>query len=182
MARPRRGTLKRRKTKQGTSYGVSFSYRSTEFYVHFGGDWEGWDEARAATEQRFLMEKVNRGEWTPPPVESALAGPAQIPAFQIEASEWLHRRKLRAGDPSGSSKTIRDLEWRLSVVMDKFAPVAIDRIDFALADELVTELCEERAEIERALADGVPLMRTVTTRHGQSYRARRRAVANGSIR
>jgi hypothetical protein len=50
MARPRRGSLKRRPTKQGTSYGVVFTYRGEEFYEHFGGEWEGWDEERAAEE------------------------------------------------------------------------------------------------------------------------------------
>jgi hypothetical protein len=50
MARPRRGTLKRRKPKRGISYGVSFSYRSAEFYVHLGGAWEGWNDERAARE------------------------------------------------------------------------------------------------------------------------------------
>jgi hypothetical protein len=161
MARPRRGSLKRRPTKQGTSYGVVFTYRGEEFYEHFGGEWEGWDEERAAEEQRFLMEKVNRGEWKP-----TRAGPttrlaaAVSPTFQVEASQWLHGRKVRAGDPDGRTKTIRDLEWRLSVVMDKFGPVPIDGVDFALADELVVELCEERAAIERAEAEGVPPTRT----------------------
>ena len=184
MARPRRGTLKRRPTKQGTSYGVSFTYRGEEFYKHFGGEWEGWDEERAAEEQRFLMEKVNRGEWTPAKAAPArrLAGAAS-PSFQVEASQWLHRRKMRAGDPDGRTKTIRDLEWRLSVVMDKFGPEPIDRVDFALADELVVELCEERAAIERAEAEGVPLTRSVRDpRTGRSYEARRRGISNGSIR
>jgi integrase len=57
MARPRRGTLKRRPTKQGISYGVAFTYRGEEFYEHFGGEWEGWDEERTAEEQRFLIER-----------------------------------------------------------------------------------------------------------------------------
>src|SRR5215218_10265007 len=69
MARPRRGTLKRRPTNRGVSFGVAFTYRGREYYEHFGGEWEGWDEERAAQEQRFLMEKVNRGEWTPPSAE-----------------------------------------------------------------------------------------------------------------
>ena len=184
MPRPRRGTLKRRSTKRGTSFGVSFSYRGEEFYVHFGGDWEGWDEERAAEEQRFLMEKVNRGEWKPTTARAAsMSEPPVMPTFQVEASQWLHRRKLIAGDPDGRSKTIRDLEWRLSVVMDKFGSEPIDGVDFALADELVVELCEERAAIERADAAGVPLMRSVLDPHtGRRYEARRRGVSNGSIR
>ena len=184
MARPRRGTLKRRRTKQGTSYGLAFTYRGEEFYEHFGGEWEGWDEERAAEERRFLMEKVNRGQWTPAKAEPQRGLAAEVsPTFQVEASQWLHRRKVRAGDLEGRSKTIRDLEWRLSVVMDKFGPEPIDRVDFALADELVIELCEERAAIEHSRAEGVPLMRTVLDpRIGHSYQARRRGVSNGSIR
>jgi hypothetical protein len=153
MGRPRRGTLKRRPTKQGISYGVAFTYRGEEFYEHFGGEWEGWDEERAAEEQRFLMEKVNRGEWTSAKAESARGlATAATPSFQVEASQWLHRRKVRAGDLEGRTKTMRDLEWRLSVVMDKFGPALIDELDFGLADELVIELCEERAAIGRAAA------------------------------
>jgi len=183
MARPRRGTLKRRKTKQGISYGVAFTYRGEEFYEHFGGEWEGWDEERAAEEQRFLMEKVNRDEWTPAKAEPARGlATAARPIFQVQASQWLHRQKVRAGDLEGRSKTIRDLEWRLSVVMDKFGPEPIDGVDFGLADELVIELCEERAAIERAAAEGVPLMRTVSDPRTGGYRARRRGVSNGSIR
>jgi integrase len=183
MARPRRGSLKRRPTKLGISYGVAFTYRGEGFYEHFGGEWEGWDEERATEEQRFLMEKVNRGEWAPAKAESARGlATAASPTFQVEASQWLHRRKVRAGDLEGRSKTIRDLEWRLSVVMDKFGPAPIDELDFGLADELVVELCEERAAIERAASDGVPLMRTVRDSRTGTYVARRRGVSNGSIR
>ena len=148
--RQRTGTLRRKHSLQGVSYGVQFSYRGESYYVHFGGSWDGWTEERAADEQGFLMAKVNRGEWTPPPRDTAPARPASTPTFQVIASEWLHRHKLKAGDPDGTSTTIRDLEWRLAVVMDKFGPVAADRVDFALAEDLVAALCEERLAIERA--------------------------------
>ena len=95
MGRPRSGTLRRHQTKQGISYGVAFSYRNQQVYVHLGGEWDGWDDKRAAEEQRFLMEKVNRGEWTPAKAEPALGvATAASPSFQVEASEWLHRRKV----------------------------------------------------------------------------------------
>jgi integrase len=182
MGRPRRGTLKRRATRQGISYGVAFSLGGREYYEHFGGEWEGWDEQRSLEEQRFLMEKVNRGEWTPP--QGAPTPRSEpMPTFQIEASRWLHRRRIRAGDPDGRSKSMRDLEWRLSVVMDKFGDVPIDRVDFALADELVVELCAERLAIEHARERGQPLMRTVRDpRTGRRHQVPRRGVSNGSIR
>lgn len=183
MPRPRTGSLQRRKTRRGASWGVLFRLHGENFYVHFGGEWEGWTEARALDEQRFLMAKVNRGEWQPPSV-AAPAGPASpVPTFQREASEWLHRYKLRAGDPDGRSKSVRDLKWRLSVVMDVFGPVPIDQINYSLAETLVTELCEERVAIARGRARGRPLKRRVENpRTGRKYEVRRRGVANSSIR
>lgn len=129
------------------------------------------------------MGKVRRGEWTPP-VREEPSRPVDValPTFQVEASEWLHRRKVKAGDPEGRSATIGDLEWRRKLVMDKFGPVPLDRVDYALADELVSELCEERLAIESARERGKPLMHTITTKDGRRYRARRRSIANSSIR
>jgi integrase len=129
------------------------------------------------------MAKVNRGEWTPAPREPLPTPAGAAPSFQLVASEWLHRHQLKSGDPDGRSKTSRDLRWRLSVVIDKFGPVPADRVDYALADELVTELCEERLAIERAREFGAPLMRTqINARTGRPYRARRRGLSNTSIR
>jgi integrase len=182
MARPRQGSIMRRRTARGTSFGLRFMYRGERFYVHLGGEWEGWTEARALEEQRFVMSKVNRGEWTPPRPEPALVvGPA--PTFQVEASEWLHRYRLKVGDAAGRSKTTRNLAWRLSVVMDRFGDVPIDRVDFALAERLVTDLVQEREQIERALRRGEPLRRVVTDqRTGRTHQVRRRGVSNSSIR
>ena len=67
--------------------------------------------------------------------------------------------------------------------MDRFGDVPIHRIDFALAETLVTDLCEERLAIERASKRGAPLMETVAnTRTGRTHRARRRGISNSSIR
>jgi hypothetical protein len=67
--------------------------------------------------------------------------------------------------------------------MDKFGPMPIDRIDFALADELVLKLCEERAAIARASAEGAPLTRTVRdARTGRTHQVRRRGISSASIR
>lgn len=183
MPRPRSGSLRRRATERGTSWGVEFRLNGEDFYVHFGGAWEGWTEERARQEQQFLMAKVNRGEWQPSSPIAPSRPPLRLPTFQVESSEWLHRYKLRAGDPLGRSKSVRDLEWRLSVVMDRFGPVPIDRIGYPLAEALVTELCEERLAIADAQERGRPLMRTVTNgRTGATYQARLRGVSNGSIR
>ena len=68
--------------------------------MHFGGEWEGWDGERAAQEQRFLMETVNRGEWT-----AAAARPAPTGDHR-DADPWRSAclGALRPGwTPSGPS-------------------------------------------------------------------------------
>jgi hypothetical protein len=72
-----------------------------------------------------------------------------------------YRTRQTLPDPDG--KTARDLEWRLSVVMDTFGPVPVDRVDEALAEDLVTELRTERLAIEHAREQGEPLMETYPT-------------------
>ena len=151
MTPPRRGHLKRRTTSQGTSYGVSFDYAGQEFYVHFGGEWEGWSDERAVDEQRYLMGKVHRGEWQPPVREQPVRPAGRLrhrrsrsrPRSGCTAASSRPATR-RAGPPRSSIST-----WRLRLVMDKFGPVPIDRVDYALADELVSQLCEERLAIER---------------------------------
>jgi Periplasmic binding protein-like domain len=66
--------------------------------------------------------------------------------------------------------------------MDKFGPVPIDAIDFALADELVIELCEKRAAIETAAANGTPLKRTIKSDSGRTYEAHELRVSDTLIR
>jgi hypothetical protein len=56
------------------------------------------------------------------------------------------------------------------------SPARSFAVDSALADELVTELCEERSAIERAAVEGRPLKRTVRIAGGGSYEMRRRSV------
>jgi hypothetical protein len=81
------------------------------------------------------------------------------------------------------STTIRDLEWRLAVVMDRFGPVEAHRVHYALAEDLVAELCEERLAIVRARELGEPLMeKYADPRTGRHHQRRKRGLSNSSIR
>ena len=133
------------------------------------------------------MAKVNRGEWharatrrrptraatQSPTFQVVGLGVAAPPPAQGRRSGRARRRTIRR-PRAGASR----------LVMDKFGPVPVDRVDYALADELVTELCEERLAIERARELGAPLMRTqVNPRTGRpATEARRRGLSNTSIR
>ena len=182
MARPRTGEIRRTVTGQGIFYSLRFFHRGERHTVRLGGDWEGWDTARVEQERTFLMEKLARGEWAPAAPDPEPA-PSAAPCFQLEASEWLQRQAVKAGDPERRSKTVRDLEWRLSVVMDAFGPVAIDRLGYRHAEDLVTALADERLSIARAAERGEPLTRAYTDpRTGRTHERRRRGVANSSIR
>jgi hypothetical protein len=78
---------------------------------------------------------------------------------------------------------MRDLEWRLSVVMDVFGPIPIDRLSYRHAEDLVGQLVRERLAIERGREQGFPLMQPRThPKSGRAFEARRRAVSNASIR
>ena len=128
------------------------------------------------------MRERASGEWAPAAPDPEPA-PSAAPCFQLEASEWLQRQAVKAGDPERRSKTVRDLEWRLSVVMDAFGPVAIDRLGYRHAEDLVTALADERLSIARAAERGEPLTRAYTDpRTGRTHERRRRGVANSSIR
>ena len=183
MARPLKGQIKVRQTTRGESFGVAFRLRGEPHYVHFGGSWEGWSLGRAEVERDFLIEKVNRGEWTPAPRTQpapALAPPAAVPSFAAFSAEWLDRERRRLDDPTG--KTARDLEWRLSVVMHAFGPLEVDAVTEALAEDLVDELRRERLEIEHARELGLPLTEEYTdVRTGRTHTRRRRGLANSSI-
>ena len=65
------------------------------------------------------MAKVGRGEWAPP--ARPRAGRRRRPSRSKRRSGCSASSSSRR--PERRSKTIRDLEWRLSVVMDVFGPV-----------------------------------------------------------
>jgi integrase len=176
MSRPRTGHLRR---TSGGSWGVEFSLRGEKHWHPFEGS-ESWDRETACAEQRYLMEKVNRGEWAPPAPAEPPSRNVRAPLYRDFAAACLARWTRRLDDPDG--KTAADLEWRLSVGMAVFGPRPVDRVDEALAEDLVDALRSQRLAIEHALELGRPLMEDyVDPRTGRTHRRRRRGLANSSI-
>jgi hypothetical protein len=145
MPRPRTGTIIRKQTSLGTSYGLRFSYRGEKVYHHVGGSWDGWTEERVEAERVHVMGEVQRGEYVPPQSAAAPA-PArdELPTFQVLASIVLARKKRRVAE-----KTYKDLEWRLVTAMDHFGNYRVDEIDVAVADDFVEKKLVERTRSRR---------------------------------
>jgi hypothetical protein len=123
MPRPRTGTIRRKPTALGISYGLRLWYRGKRIYHHLGGEWEGWTEERAKAEREFVMQLVARGEYVPQrrePMPSA--GEEEVPTFQVFASLVLDRKRRRVGD-----KRLEDLEWRLRTAMDHFGKYPLNK-------------------------------------------------------
>ena len=92
MSRPRTGSVRRKKTGLGTSYGLRIRWRGRALYHHLGGSWEGWTEERVEAERAYIMAQVERGEYVPPrPPAAPPVADKEMPTFQVSASITLAR-------------------------------------------------------------------------------------------
>ena len=99
--RRRTGNLKAPR-RPGELWGVEFALNGERHYVSFSGSAD-WDIERAGRERAYLMEKVNRGEWSPGArVQARIALPsAAAPPYADVAAEALARQVKRLDDPEG---------------------------------------------------------------------------------
>jgi hypothetical protein len=178
MPRPRTGSVRRKKTRQGTSYGLRLFWRGERIYHHLGGSWEGWTEERVERERGYIAAQLERGEYVPQMAPAAPRPVAEgVPNFQVFASTMLARWRRRL-----APKTAQDLEWRLRTAMDHFGAMALDEIDASAADEFVDWALRERDMIREAEKAGTPIMDPyVDARTGRTHERRRRGLSNSSI-
>ena len=178
MARPRTGTIARQKTKRGISYGLRFSWRGQRIFHQIGGSWEGWTEERVEAERAYVAAQVERGEYVPPtaPAAPPISQPDQQ-TFQVFASVVMARWRRRQ-----APKTAVDLEWRLATAMDHFGSLTLAQIGVETVDSFVDVALRDREAIERAAANGQPLVEPyVDARTGRTHQRRRRGLSNSSI-
>jgi integrase len=181
MSRPRTGNLKAPRNP-GDLYGVEFSLHGERHYVSFPGS-EDWDDMRAADEQRYLMEKVSRGEWEPERPAPALATTSRAPLYRDFAAES-HARRIRKleGTTDAVKKRAADVEYHLSIGMGILGPLPVDAVDENAVEDLVMALRDQRLAIEHARELGEPLMESyVDGRTGKTHQRRARGLGNGTI-
>jgi integrase len=180
MSRPRTGNLKPPRSP-GDLYGVEFSLHGERHYVSFPGS-EAWDDVRAVDERRYLMEKVNRGEWEP---ERTAPAPAttRVPLYRDFAAESLARRirKLQ-GTTDTVKKRAAEIEYHLSIGMEILGPLPVESVDENAVEDLVMALRDQRLAIEHSRELGTPLMESyVDSRTDKTHQRRARGLGNGTI-
>src|SRR3954452_3375631 len=115
--RPRTGQLDVRDTARGRVFAARVRFNGERVRVRFGGEWEGWSEARADKELDYIVQQIERGEWIPP-VEDHPPAPQRkdVVTFQLFASMYLAKqearidRRARVGDLSEPSLPARDCD------------------------------------------------------------------------
>ena len=180
MSRPRTGNLKAPR-HPGELYGVEFSLRGERHYVSFPGS-EEWEPERAAEEQGYLMQKVNRGEWQPERPAPAPVS-SRVPLYRDFAAESLARRiRKLEGEKAAVKKRAAEIEYHLSIGMEPLGPLPVDAVDENAVEDLVMALRDQRLAIEHARELGRPLMESyVDGRTGRTHERRARGLSNGTI-
>lgn len=111
MARKATGQLTEHRGKRGVSWGVRFRAGGQRYHVTVSREWEGGSEDQALAEIDFLIERVNRGLWTPDERRRSRSAAEEaavaVPEFRVFASEWIANRELERGH------RLDDLRWRL---------------------------------------------------------------------
>jgi hypothetical protein len=178
VSRPRTGNLKPPRSP-GDLYGVEFSLHGERHYVSFPSS-EGWDDVRAVDEQRYLMEKVNRGEWEP---ERTAPATTRVPLYRDFAAESLARRiRKLEGTTDAVKKRAAEIEYHLSIGMEILGPLPVESVDENAVEDLVMALRDQRLAIEHARELGEPLMESyVDSRTGKTHQRRARGLGNGTI-
>lgn len=181
MPRPASGTIDKRETAQGTSYRAKVRYQGERYTLTFGGSWEGWTEDRAADELDYVMRQMARGEWIPPQRDAPdSVSDRQTYRYRDVAALLLKKQEIKLGGTT--SRTYKDLAWRLSIGCDYIGDRPVEQVDEATVDDMVVAMLKESERIRAAAEKGQPLVETVRhPRTGRKHDRKVRPLSNGSI-
>lgn len=184
MGRPNRGEVTERPWKDGktVTFGARLYAYGRRHRLVFGTNRQGWNRTRAEIELEDILQRVERGTWTPPerktPAKTVAAvEPGGYKLFGPFARSVVEAKKRRDLD----RKTIEDLDWRLGYLEAELGAEELVAIDVAKVDRLRDDLAKRSQVIRAAAARGKPLMETIKQPGKRSYRRPRRALSNASI-
>lgn len=149
------GGVVEKQTSRGTSFGVRFVAGGKRRYVSVGYARDGVTRADAERVLAFELERVRRGEWSPP---ARVVEERPIPTFHEAASDWLAARKVEGGRRGQglSPGSVADLQYKLAHLLREFATTPLDQIDVRAVDDFRRRLARRgelsATSINRVLA------------------------------
>ncbi len=122
MGRAAKGSIVEPK-KPGESWALRIPYKGERPYVTLGPKEDGWDREKVEQERDYIMEKVRRGEWSPPERE-VIEKPKAVQTFLEFSNEWwdLYEHEW-------SPRTKKDYKWALELhVLPWFGEMLLSEI------------------------------------------------------
>lgn len=184
MPRPATGQVVYDKRRKQPVYGLRFRAYGKRHYLTLGTTQDGWSREKAQVELANVLADVRRGIWQPPAPEVPDEALREIPTFHAFATEWFNRQKLEGGRRGNglATKSQNDLDWRLSVhLLPAFASKRLDQITVEDIDRYRSAKVAEARAIEKAAAEGQPIVKEHIDRHGRAFKRPARALSASSI-
>jgi integrase len=163
------------------TYGARFRAYGRRHRVVFGTSAQGWNRVRAEIELESIAQQVERGTWQPQQRKRMQRKPAQqppaVPLFGAFAQQIVDAKRSHGLDDD----TIEDLEWRLGYLIIHLGERELIEIDVAATDGFRDELARHAQAIRRSAERGKPVMATVKTKKGKTYKRHKKPLSNTSI-
>ncbi len=184
MARASTGELTERTWSDGQTitYGARVRAYGRRHRLTFGTSRQGWNRTRAEIALEGILQKVERGTWSPPErggstvrSQDAAAGGRQL--FGPFAAKVVDGTRAHGLD----ADTMAGLEWRLGYLVGEFGRMELTEIDVARVDSFRDGLAERSRIIRDAARRGKPITERVTPAKGKPYKRRKSGLSNGSI-
>ncbi len=184
MARPSSGEVTERRWAGGQTitYGARVRAYGRRHRLTFGTDSQGWSRTRAEIALEGILQKIERGTWTPPerrgsaaPSQDSGTGGRQL--FGAFARKVVDAKRAHGLD----ADTMAGLDWRLGYLVGEFGRMELGEIDVARVDCFRDDLAERSRIIRDAARRGKPIKQRVTPKTGEPYSRRKGSLSNGSI-
>ena len=168
--------------RQTITFGARVRAYGKRHRLTFGTNRQGWNRTRADIALEEILQKVERGTWTPPDRATPATRPGRARPDGHQPFGPFARKVLASKRAHGlDDDTVAGLEWRLGYLLGEFDRVELLEMDVARVDGFRDDLAERSRIIRDAAARGKPLMEQVTPENSAPYRRRKRALSNGSI-
>jgi integrase len=127
------GTIETHEWKDGrtVTYRARVRAQGERHRIDFGTNHEGWSAERARVELDGILERIERGTWTPPSRIPPAPPPGdETETLHVTASRWWQRRQGEL-----APNTQLDYRWRLDYLLAELAHDPTSAIDVRRVDD-----------------------------------------------